>query len=133
MTGAKLDAVGLVVSDLARAVSLYRMLGATFAEGAAESEHGHAEAQLDGGFRLLLDTEAGVKSFDPGWERSKGSPSVSLAFRCASPADVDGLYARALEAGARGHKEPWDAFWGQRYAQLRDHDGNGIDLYADNH
>ena len=29
-----------------------------------------------------------------------------------------------------GHKEPWDAFWGQRYASVKDPDGNQIDLFA---
>jgi uncharacterized glyoxalase superfamily protein PhnB len=43
---------------------------------------------------------------------------------------VDELYATLLNAGATSHKEPWDAFWGQRYAQVRDLDGNGVDLYA---
>ena len=32
--------------------------------------------------------------------------------------------------GARPHKEPWDAFWGQRYAQIHDPDGNVVDLFA---
>jgi uncharacterized glyoxalase superfamily protein PhnB len=44
---------------------------------------------------------------------------------------VDELFATLVRSGARAHKEPWDAFWGQRYAQLRDPDGNGVDLYAD--
>ena len=125
----RLDAVGIVVSDLARAVRFYRMLGAPFADG-AENEEGHAEAQLEGGIRLMLDSEAVILGFDPGWSRGKGSPTASLAFACASPAAVDELFARALEAGATTHKEPWDAFWGQRYATLRDPDGNGVDLFA---
>ncbi len=127
----RLDAVGLIVGDLARSTRFYRVLGAPFPAGAEDSEHGHAEAQLTDGFRLLLDTEAGVRSFDPEWRPPTGEPRASVAFRCARPADVDELYARALAAGGRGHREPWDAFWGQRYAQLRDPDGNGIDLYAD--
>jgi catechol 2,3-dioxygenase-like lactoylglutathione lyase family enzyme len=130
MTQAKLDVVGLIVSDMARSVRFYRLLGVPFAEGAEESEHGHAEAQLAGGFRLLLDTEAEVRSFDPGWTPPAGEPRASLAFQCGSPGEVDELYSAALQAGGRGHKEPWDAFWGQRYAQLRDPDGNGVDLYA---
>ena len=131
MAQGRLDAVGIIVSDLRRAVRFYRLLGAPFPEGAEESEHGHAEAQLEGGVRLLMDTEEGIRSFDPGWSRATGSPSVSVAFHCAGPAAVDELYAVALGAGGMGHKEPWDAFWGQRYAQLRDPDGNAIDLYAD--
>ena len=35
-----------------------------------------------------------------------------------------------VAAGFEGHLEPWDAFWGQRYATLRDPDGIGVDLYA---
>jgi uncharacterized glyoxalase superfamily protein PhnB len=26
--------------------------------------------------------------------------------------------------------EPWDAFWGQRYAVVHDPDGNGVDLFC---
>lgn len=131
MVKGKLDAVGVIVSDLPRAVRFYRMLGAPFPEGAEESEHGHAEAQLEGGVRLLLDTEETIRSFDSGWRRATGSPGTSVAFHCASPAAVDELYSQALGAGGDGHKEPWDAFWGQRYALLRDPDGNALDLYAD--
>ena len=36
-----------------------------------------------------------------------------------------------VAAGFDGHKEPWDAVWGQRYATLRDPDGNGVDLFAE--
>ena len=125
------DALGLVVADLDRSVRFYRRLGAPFPEGAEHSEHGHAEAVLVGGFRLMLDTEASVRSFDPGWTAPTGEPRASLAFRCGTPAEVDELFASAVVAGGRAHKAPWDAFWGQRYAQLRDPDGNGVDLYAD--
>src|SRR5437879_3022521 len=120
MAQGKLDAVGLIVSDLARSVRFYRLLGVPFAEGAEESEHGHAEAQLADGFRLLLDTEAGVQSFDPDWRPPAGEPRASIAFRCGSPPDLDELYSKAVEAGGQAHRQPWDAFWGQRYAQLRD-------------
>ena len=37
---------------------------------------------------------------------------------------------RDVAEGFDGEKEPWDAFWGQRYAQLRDPDGVPVDLYA---
>ena len=131
MAQGKLDAIGIVVSDLKRAVEFYRALGVPFEPGMEDSEHGHAEAELDGGLRLMLDSEAGIREFDPNWQRGKGASGASLAFRCESPQDVDQLYAAALAAGATGHHAPWDAFWGQRYAQVRDHDGNPIDIYAD--
>ena len=127
---AKLDAVGIVVTDLARAVKFYRLLGAPFEAGAEDSEHGHAEATLAGGVRLMLDAEEEIRKFDPSWKRAVGAPAGALAFNCGTPREVDELYAKAISAGAQAHKEPFDAFWGQRYAQVRDHDGNGVDLYA---
>ena len=122
----QLDAFGIVVSDMARSVPFYRKLGLPFPEG-AENE-GHAEAQLPGGLRYMLDTEDVIRSFDPEWARGGHVPGG--AFRCESPEEVDRVYQELLDAGATAHKEPWDAFWGQRYAQLKDPDGTIIDLYA---
>jgi uncharacterized glyoxalase superfamily protein PhnB len=89
----------------------------------------HVEATLPNGLRLMFDTEAVIRSFWPEWERATGN-QVALAFECASPAEVDEVYARVVAAGFDGEKEPWDAFWGHRYAQLRDPDGLPVDLFA---
>jgi catechol 2,3-dioxygenase-like lactoylglutathione lyase family enzyme len=124
----RFDAIGLVVSDMAASVAFYRRLGFTFPEG-AESE-GHSEAQLPGGLRLLLDTEAEVHSFHPGWKAPSGSSRAGLALRCDGPAEVDAVYEELVGAGHHGELKPWDAFWGQRYATLHDPDGNGVDLFA---
>jgi uncharacterized glyoxalase superfamily protein PhnB len=123
-----LDAIGVVVEDLDRARAFYRLLGISIAED--PEGHGHAEAPLAGDLRLMFDTVETMKSFDPGWERGPGSPPVTLAFSMESPADVDAKHGELVEAGATSHKEPWDAFWGQRYAVLRDPDGNELALYA---
>jgi catechol 2,3-dioxygenase-like lactoylglutathione lyase family enzyme len=123
----RFDALGVVVSDMARSLAFYRRLGLEFPDGA--DAEGHVEAALPGGLRFMLDSEDVVRSFDPGWERGTAT-SVGLAFLCDSPADVDRVYAELTAAGHRGHKEPWDAFWGQRYAQVKDPDGHGVDLFA---
>ena len=44
--------------------------------------------------------------------------------------DVDATHARVVAAGFRSKKEPYDAFWGQRYAQVIDPDDNAVDLFA---
>jgi uncharacterized glyoxalase superfamily protein PhnB len=124
------DAIGIVVRDLAASVAFYRRLGLEFPEGAKSSEEGHVEAELPGGMRLMLDTVETIRSFDPDWREPSGDPRVSLAFRCDSPEAVDSVYRELVDAGCAGTKEPWDAFWGQRYAQLHDPDGNGVDLFA---
>jgi catechol 2,3-dioxygenase-like lactoylglutathione lyase family enzyme len=123
-----LDAIGLVVSDLDRAREFYRRLGLEIAED--PEGHGHAEAELAGGIRLMFDTEETMHSFDESWARGSGSPTATLAFSFDSPADVDAKHEELVGAGATTHKEPWDAFWGMRYAVLRDPDGNEVALYA---
>jgi catechol 2,3-dioxygenase-like lactoylglutathione lyase family enzyme len=121
------NAIGLVVTDMAASLAFYRTLGLDIP---AEADHEpHAEAQA-GGVRLMWDTQETIRSFDPQWTPGTGDPRVSLAFRCADPAEVDRSYAELTAAGHTGHKEPWDAFWGQRYAIVRDPDGNSVDLYA---
>jgi uncharacterized glyoxalase superfamily protein PhnB len=120
----QLDAIGIVSSDLERSRAFYRLLGVEIADG-----NDHVEAKLPNGFRLMLDTEDVIRSFRPDWTRETGN-QFALAFECESPADVDETYARIVEAGFHGEKAPWDAFWGYRYAQLRDPDGVGVDLFA---
>lgn len=124
------DAIGIAVKDMAASLAFYRRLGIEFPEGAEDSEHGHVEATLPGGLRLMFDTLETIRSFDPDWTEPSGSPRIGLAFACGSPADVDAKYRELVEAGYDGHKEPWDAFWGMRYAQLKDPDGDGVDLFA---
>ena len=120
----QLDAIGIVSSDLGRTRAFYRLLGVEFAEGGD-----HVEAALPNGLRLMVDTEDVMRSFRPDWTRETGN-QLALAFACASPAEVDATYERIVAEGFEGEKEPWDAFWGHRYAQLRDPDGVGIDLFA---
>ena len=124
----RLDVVGLAVHDMAAALAFYRRLGLRIAEG-AETEP-HVEAPLPGGLRVAWDTVETIRSFDPDWQPPAGSSRVGLAFLVDSPAEVDQLYAELVAAGYRGHREPWDAFWGQRYAVVLDPDGNNVDLFA---
>ena len=121
-----LNAIGIVVSDTARSIHFYRLLGLDVPETPDED---HIDTFLPNGVRFMLDTEETVRSFRPEWKRETGN-QLGLAFECESPAQVDELYAKATAAGFQGEKEPWDAFWGQRYAQLQDPDGVPVDLYA---
>jgi uncharacterized glyoxalase superfamily protein PhnB len=119
-----LDAIGIVSADLDRSRAFYALLGVEIAEG-----NDHVEATAPNGMRLMFDTEDVIHSFAPDWKRSTGN-NVTIAFACANPAEVDETYARVVAAGFHGEKEPWDAFWGYRYAQLADPDGTPVDLFA---
>jgi uncharacterized glyoxalase superfamily protein PhnB len=122
-----LDAFGFVVSDMARTLAFYRALGLEFPEGA--DGEGHVETTLPGGIRLLFDTVAVIQSFSH-YEPPTGGHRMGLAFLCETPEAVDAQYRELLASGVTSLKEPFDAFWGQRYAQVLDPDGNPVDLFA---
>jgi catechol 2,3-dioxygenase-like lactoylglutathione lyase family enzyme len=122
----QLNAIGIVASDMTASIRFYRLLGLDVPDTPSE---GHVDTFLPNGVRFMLDSEEVIRSFRPDWSRKTGN-QVSIAFECDEPDEVDAVYRRVVEAGFDGEKEPWDAFWGQRYAQLRDPDGVPVDLYA---
>ena len=121
----KLDAIGIVSKDLRASVAFYRLLGVAF----PDPDGDHLEATLPNGLRLMLDDLKLIKTLDKEWTEPKGH-RMNLAFVCASPAEVDALHAKVTAAGYASKTAPWDAFWGQRYAQVVDPDGNVVDLFA---
>jgi catechol 2,3-dioxygenase-like lactoylglutathione lyase family enzyme len=120
------DMVGYVVRDMADTLAFYRLLGLDIPEG--KEEEPFVEVITPNGYRLSWNTEEMTRELYPEW--SGGSGRIVVAFKCSSPAEVDDLYARVIEAGYAGEREPWDAFWGQRYAVVYDPDGNAVDLFA---
>jgi catechol 2,3-dioxygenase-like lactoylglutathione lyase family enzyme len=125
----RLDMIGMVVEDMERALAFYRELGIDFPEGAEEK--GHVETTLPGGLRLALDTRDEIRKFDPDWKAATGgSGRIGFAFLVETPAEVDSSYERLTSLGYEGEREPWDAFWGQRYASVTDPDGNGVDIFC---
>jgi catechol 2,3-dioxygenase-like lactoylglutathione lyase family enzyme len=124
----KLDMIGLVVEDMAASLAFYRRLGLDIPPDADNEPH--VEATLPNGLRFGWDTVATVRSFMPDWTKPSGGNAVGMAFLCDSPAEVDKLHADLIAAGYRSHKDPWDAFWGQRYACVTDPDDNVVDLFA---
>ena len=123
----KVDLMGMVVTNMGKTLRLYRRLGLDIPESA--DQEGHVEVVLPGGFRIAWDTLEIIRSFDPEY-RPPTTPQPGLAFLCDSPTEVDQLYAELVAEGFHGHKEPWDAFWGQRYAVLVDPDNRLVDLFA---
>jgi catechol 2,3-dioxygenase-like lactoylglutathione lyase family enzyme len=123
----ELNAIGIAVSDMARSIRFYRLVGLDVPQ---TPDGGHVDAFLPNGVRFMLDSEEVIRSFMPDWSRENGN-QLSFALECASPAEVDEVYARVTGQGFEGEKEPWDAFWGQRYALLIDPDGVRVNLYAE--
>jgi catechol 2,3-dioxygenase-like lactoylglutathione lyase family enzyme len=122
------DLIGIAVADMRTSLAFYRRLGLDIPEGAETDDH--VEIRLPNGLRLAWDKIEMLRTFDPDWTEPSGSPRMNLAFLCDNPAEVDRVHGELVAAGYHSHKEPWDAFWGQRYAVMHDPDGNGVDLFA---
>src|ERR687889_908146 len=123
----RLDLVGIVVSDMKASLDFYRRLGLDIPED-AENEP-HVDATTPSGLRVAWGSAELIQQIDPDWTEPSGGHRIALAFLCSSPDEVDAKYDELASLG-HGHKEPWDAFWGQRYASLKDPDGNQVDLFA---
>ena len=120
------DMIGIVVTDIPRAIRFYRMLGLEFSDPAEGQDFVEVKAN---GYRISLNSQELAKKLSPGWVEPRGQRH-EMAFLCGSPAEVDETYARVVKAGHTGLKAPWDAFWGQRYAIVEDPDGAHVSLFC---
>ncbi len=124
-----LHTISITVKDLGRSLSFYRTLGLAIAEG-QDNEH-HVEYTSENGYSIGFIPETTMLHTDPTWIASTGNNRIGLQFACSSPAEVDENYNKLIAAGHKSFKEPWDAFWGQRFAQVIDPDGNNVGLFAE--
>jgi uncharacterized glyoxalase superfamily protein PhnB len=127
MPAMKLDAVSVTSGNFNMAARFYSLLGFTFPAFHANTKHLESVAAA-GEVRLMIDDRdlaQSITSKDP-------APATHSAFamKCRSPAEVDATVIKIRSAGFTVVKEPWDAFWGQRYAIVADPDGYMIDLFA---
>ena len=122
---ATLDAIGIVSRDIAESCRFYRTLGVDVA-GAAEGED-HFEAMLPE--RPAAHVRHG--GADP-QARSRVARGPRAARRrrsrssATTPPKSTRRTRRLTEAGFTGKTAPYDAFWGQRYADVVDPDGNVV-------
>lgn len=121
----KLDMIGIITKDIKKAVEFYETLGFKTIDSSSEDY-----IELDNnGVRISLNTAKMVANIY-GYEPVTVGDKIELAFLCDSTIEVDALYNKMVTAGYESFKAPWDAFWGQRYAIIKDIDGNLLSLFA---
>jgi catechol 2,3-dioxygenase-like lactoylglutathione lyase family enzyme len=112
--------VHFFVRDMAATLAFYRRVGLT-----VSGDQGFAAAQLPGGLALAFGSYELTRGYDPGWRAPEGGGfRNALQFSLPSHEAVDAIYADLTGAGYAGHLAPFDAFWGSRYAEVEDPDGN---------
>jgi len=122
------ELVAIVVRDMTAALRFYRLLGLDIPTG--QDAEAYIEISLPNGLRMAWEKLEMVKEIYPNWTDQVSGHRMKVAYKCASPADVDALYELVIQNGYPSYKAPWDAEWGQRYAVVIDPDGNLVDLFA---
>lgn len=122
-----IDCVAVSSKDLATTLKFYECLGFRFPELTDDTRHIEAMTE-PGAVRLMIDTAELMEELTGQTPRAGSHSGFGLL--CDSPATVDSYAAGAKAAGFEVVTEPWDAFWGQRYATVKDPDGYQVDLFA---
>ena len=124
--GPEFTQCNIVVRDMAATLAFYRRLGLTID---AEANAFHVAVRFANGMLLEFDSTTFARQWDSGRHDSTGGSTV-LGLEVATRERVDALYADLTQAGYLGRQQPYDAFWGARYAIVEDPDGNGIGLMS---
>jgi catechol 2,3-dioxygenase-like lactoylglutathione lyase family enzyme len=123
-----LDQINLIVSDMAATVDFYRLLGLEVPDTAPEWEAHHRTAVLPRGIDLDFDSLTFAKAWNSG--ATPGTGGAVIGFRVETRDDVDVTHRRMVGAGHRSQQDPYDTFWGARYAIVEDPDGNAVGLMS---
>lgn len=75
---------------------------------------------------LELDSTALAEVYNAGYASAPSPGGVLIGFRVPTREAVDEVHARLTAAGHPSRQEPWDAFWGARFAVVADPDGRDV-------
>jgi catechol 2,3-dioxygenase-like lactoylglutathione lyase family enzyme len=123
----QLQTVGIVVADMSKSLKFYRTLGLPIPDD--KDKETNVDYKTPNGITLGFLTMEMATQADPNFKTPVGQ-SMNLQFMCDSPAEVDSIYARLMQADYESYAEPWDAFWGQRFARVKDPDSRIVNIYA---
>ena len=116
----RISMITLGVDDLKKSIAFYEKgLGLPRMDSPPEV----AFFTLNGTWLGLYGREALAEDANVEFKPSEFN-SFSLAHNLASEAEVDSLFAEAIQAGAISIKEPQKAFWGGYHGYFKDPDGH---------
>ena len=116
------------VSDMVASVAFYRALGFDIAEGAEAAPF--VQVRIADGVEFAFGTHGLTSGYHAGFAPPVGRGASCLQFVLDSREAVDALHARLTGTGYASHLAPIDAFWGARYAEVLDPDGNAVGFHS---
>jgi predicted lactoylglutathione lyase len=115
--------VNLIVTDLARAEEFWAVLGQE-----STPRHEHASViSFPNGMQLVLHEPEFARRWDPAFDGPQAGSTV-IDVNLPDREAVDRAHAAVVAAGFPSSVEPWDTFFGARYAIVADADGHRVGL-----
>lgn len=115
--------VNLIVTDLERAKEFWATLGFPSAPRHPKA----AVIAFASGMNLVVHEPDFARHWDPAYAGPLAGSTV-IDINVSSRSDVDDLHDRVVAAGYDSSVEPWDTFFGSRYAIVSDADGHRVGL-----
>lgn len=122
----KINAIGISSKSLTKSIKFYEIVGFEFPKLSGKDKH--IESINNAGAKLMLDDAGFVKEMIG--TTPLPSNHSNFAIQYDSVEELNKVVYKLVETGYTIFKQPWDAFWGQRYAIIKDPDGYMLDLYA---
>lgn len=123
--------INLFVADMAATVAFYRLLELDVPdpfEWPTGSGAQHVEVDMNTGCYLAFDNHPQARIWNSRFDPDRGAGNIVVGLLVDARDDVDRLYGKIKAAGHPLSQEPYDAFWGSRYAIVIDPDGNQVGL-----
>src|SRR3954469_855566 len=114
--GPVLNLVTLVVKNMDASVAFYRRLGVSVPDGEPPWDSLHRSAST-GGMSLDFDSASFARTWNAG---ARAEDTAIVGFQLPTREAVDKAYNDLTSDGHPGQQEPYDAFWGARYAVVQD-------------
>lgn len=123
----RLSVVEVASSNMPKTIEFYEILGITFQVHSPNDSHIEAVAH-ENEAKLMLDSKKMMTDILGHEPQAATHSTFGIEYDSAS--EIDTIVAKLKEKGFEIFKEPWDAFWGQHYAIVKDPDGYYVDLFC---
>jgi len=126
--GLELYMVGVIVSDMPKAVEFYRRLGVDIPAGSENQRHVPIKM---GEMTFFLNTRDLNARWDPAKIEAAGGYRIILEFYLKTRPEVDAKYAEMIGYGYQSHVAPFETPFNVYFAMIDDPDGNTILISAE--
>lgn len=125
------EGLNLVARDVDATIAFYRLLGVELPDDkiwrTSSGAHHTEGVPVGPGAEIEIDSEALAAEYNTGFDPSS---RTMLVFRVEARQAVDRLHDQLTDAGHASSQPPTDAFWGARFAVVKDPDGRDIGIMS---